>query len=62
MVCIVYGLRVLPELLILELLIGYLSDMEGGEVKLPKIAILKALCRRDFRFHSAWNCRRLRYM
>ena len=39
MVCIVYDLGVLPELLILELLIGYLRDMDGGEVKLPKMAI-----------------------
>ena len=60
MVCIVYDLGVLPKLLISELLIGYLRDMDGGEVKLPKMAMLKTLCRIDFRFRSVWDCRRLR--
>ena len=60
MVCIVYYLGVLPELLILELLIGFLRDMDGGEVKLPKMAMLKTLCRIDFRFRSVWDCRSLR--
>ena len=60
MVCIVYDLGVLPELLISELLIGYLRDMNDGEVKLPKMAMLKTLCRTDFRFHSVLDCRSLR--
>ena len=60
MVCTVYDLGVLPELLISELLIGCLRDMDGGEAKLPKMAMLKTLCRIDFRFRSVWDCRRLR--
>ena len=60
MVCIIYDLGVLPELLISELLIGYLRDMNGGEVKLPKMAMLKTLCRIGFRFSSVWDCRNLR--
>ena len=60
MVCIDYDLWVLPELLISELLIGYLRDMDGGEVKLSKMAMLKTLCRIDFRFRSVWDCRSLK--